>query len=89
MASETARTIDDGSAMVTGHRSRELQWRRTHAHVLRALAGQWVVVEGEELVAHGPNAVRVVAESRQKGVETPYLFFVEPDDAGDVVRIGL
>ena len=74
MASETAHVIADDVGIVSTHRSRELHCRRTHGHVLRAFAGQWVVVEGDALITHGSDAVRVVAESRQNGVETPYLF---------------
>lgn len=71
-----------------GYRVRELEWRRTHADVLKAFANEWVALEGEEIVAHGPDPVQVVNEARAKGVGTPYIFFVEPSVEG-VVRIGL
>jgi hypothetical protein len=58
------------------YRGRELEWRRTHGEVLRAFAGEWVVLEGEEIIAHGDDPIRVVAEARAKGIK-------------DVVRIGL
>ena len=47
---------------------------------MRRLAGQWVVLEGEQLVAHGKNAVRVVASARRRGVTVPFVFYVEPPD---------
>jgi aryl carrier-like protein len=71
------------------HRQRELEWRRTHLDVLRRLAGQWVVLEGEELIAHGRDAVRVVARARRKGVAVPFVFFVEPPDPTPTAQIGL
>jgi len=71
-----------------GYRARELDWRRTHADVLRAFANEWVALEGEEVVAHGPDPVQVVNEARARGIATPYIFFVEPSVEG-VVRIGL
>ncbi len=59
-------------------RSRELAWRRAHEPELRALAGHWVVVEGDQIIGHGENAAEVVAEARARGFKVPYVFFVEP-----------
>lgn len=74
--------------VASGHRSRELEWCRTHAEVLRQFAGQWVVLEGEEIVAHGNDPLQVVADARAKGIRVPYIFYVE--ETGDnVVKMGL
>ena len=59
-------------------RSREIAWRRLHEPQLRVLQSQWVVVEGEELIAHGEDAAQVVAQARNRGIKVPYVFFVEP-----------
>lgn len=74
--------------ITSGHRSRELEWCRTHKEVLLQFAGQWVVLEGEEIVAHGDDPLQVVAEARSKGVQVPYIFYVEGTDE-NVVRMGL
>jgi len=68
-------------------RSREIAWRRAHEHELRALAGQWVILEGDELIARGPDPRPLVATARARGIQVPYLFFVEP--AGENVKFGL
>ena len=73
----------------SNHRQREFEWIRTHADEMRRLAGQWVVLEGEELVAHGKNAVRVVATTRRKGVAAPLVFYVEPPDSEPTAHFGL
>lgn len=65
-------------AQTSQPRSRELAWRRTHEPELRALEGQWVVVEGERMVANAANAAEVVAQARAQGIKVPYIFFVEP-----------
>jgi hypothetical protein len=70
-----------------GHRSREMEWRRTHQEEMRKLSEQWVALEGETILAHGSNLASVVAEARKKGVQVPYVFYVEPND--DAVKIGL
>jgi len=73
---------------ISGHRSRESEWCRTHTEVLRQFAGQWVVLEGEEIVAHGNDPLQVVAEARAKGIQVPYIFYVDDTDE-EAVRIGL
>jgi hypothetical protein len=55
---------------------------------LRQFARQWVVLEGEEIVAHGDDPLQVVAEARAKGIHVPYVFYVEDPDE-KVVKMGL
>lgn len=71
-----------------GFRERELEWRRTHAAMLNQFENQWVVLEGEEIVAHGSDPVRVIQEARAGGVGKPYIFFVE-QKTENVITIGL
>ncbi len=61
---------------LTGHRIRELEWRRTHREALCRFAGQWVVLEGEEIVAHGTDPQQVVIDARAQGVRIPYIFYI-------------
>lgn len=71
-------------------REREHAWRRSHRELLQGrYADQWVVLEGEEIVAHGRNAVQAVEEARAKGVPAPYVFYVQPPRPPGVVRVGL
>lgn len=78
----------EASRPLSAHRSRELEWRRTHVDILRAFSGQWVALEGEEIIAHGTDPLRVVARAREKGISVPYIFRVETQH-DNVVRIGL
>jgi hypothetical protein len=55
---------------------------------LQQFAGQWVVLEGEKIVAHGNDPLQVVTEARAKGVQVPYIFRVEIT-AENEVRMGL
>ncbi len=71
------------------HRQRELEWIESHADEMRRLAGEWVVLEGDELVAHGKNAARVVASARRRGIAVPFVFFVEPPAVGATAHFGL
>ena len=70
-------------------RERELRWLRTHREDLRKFAGQWIVIESEEIVARGPDAAEVVREARSKGVRVPFVYRVEGSRPKGVVYMGL
>jgi len=79
------RTSDLG---ISDHRRRELEWRRTHGERLQTFSGQWVVLEGEEIIAYGRDPVELVSEAKRRGIRVPYIFFVETQTE-EVVRMGL
>jgi hypothetical protein len=85
---ETARLEATGEPGPMSHRQREQAWRQTHDDILRGYAGQWLVLEGEEVIAHGDDPADLVSQARERGISSPYVFFVEPVEP-DVVRIGL
>jgi len=69
-------------------RTRELRWRQNNEQLLEGFAGQWLVVEGDQLIAHGQDPAALVAAARRRGIQAPYVFFVEPR-THDTVKIGL
>jgi hypothetical protein len=69
-------------------RARELEWRRAHPEVLKAFEGEWIVIEGDEVVAHDREFAHVMNQARSRGIRIPYVFFVEPKSE-DIVSIGL
>lgn len=73
---------------VNSFRNRELEWRRANTEMLSSVEGQWVVLEGSEVIAHGEDPVQVINEAKSRGIRTPYIFFVEPRSEG-LARIGL
>lgn len=77
-----SRPTPSKSFFPAGHRARELAWRRSHQEALIEYAGQWIVLEGEVIMAHGPDLVTVVAEARIKGTAVPYVFYVEVQEKG-------
>lgn len=60
------------------HRSRELNFCAAHPEAFAKLAGHWVALEGETIVASGLVLAPVVAEARKRGVKVPFVFRVEP-----------
>ncbi|HMV49946.1 MAG TPA: DUF5678 domain-containing protein [Blastocatellia bacterium] len=59
-------------------RSREYQWLKDHA---KNYVGQWVALEGDELIAHGATAIEVLAVATASGIERPLLIQVEDPDS--------
>jgi hypothetical protein len=65
-------------ARVKPRRSKEWGWRKANAERLRReFLGQWIVLEGEEIIATGSDPVPLVVEARRRGIRSPYIFRVE------------
>ena len=55
----------------------EMAWVR---HPDLRYVGQWVVLEGTEVVAHSTDGKTAYDAARAKGIDSPFMFFVaEPD----------
>ena len=59
-------------------RSREMAWLAQHQ---AEYAGQWVALEGDELLAHGDDLLQVAAEAKAKGEENPIFARAEDPNA--------
>ena len=58
-------------------RSREIDWL---AQNRAKYADQWVVVEGDRLIAAGVDAHNVFEAAKAAGIEVPFLIHVLPED---------
>jgi hypothetical protein len=58
-------------------RSREMRWIRDNR---AEFAGQWVVVEGDRLIAADADGHKAFASAKAAGVDTPFLVHVLPPD---------
>ncbi|MGH9834395.1 MAG: DUF5678 domain-containing protein [Blastocatellia bacterium] len=56
---------------------REYEWLRQHRH---EYPGQYVVLEGDKLFAHGPDGRKALAEARQAGTKHPVVVRIEAED---------
>ncbi len=59
-------------------RRREYEWLAEHS---RDYAGQWVALEGKQLIAHSFQANDVFKAADEAGIERPFLVRVEDPDA--------
>ena len=72
-------TIADVPAVdVVSSRQAEMEWLKANAH---RYLGQWVALQGSELVSHGAEGRAVLDEARRKGVKRPLLYQV-PEEIG-------
>jgi|GEM_PF-1154663 len=58
-------------------RTREMRWIAEHRV---EFAGQWVALDGDQLLAHGDNAREVYQAARKSGVKRPFVLQLEPAD---------
>jgi predicted DNA-binding antitoxin AbrB/MazE fold protein len=71
-------TISDfpADSEAASHRYEEQEWLSVHSGEYR---GQWVALQGNVLLSHGPRAQAVLDEARRKGVQRPLLEHIAED----------
>ena len=52
---------------------KETEWLREH---WRDYIGEWVVLDGDRLVGHGPDPRPIYAQARAEGVKMPLVEFI-------------
>jgi len=57
-------------------RSREMRWIKGHRE---EYAGQWIALDGDQLLSHGTDAHQVFAAARRL-VTSPFFAHLEPED---------
>ncbi|HLG14306.1 MAG TPA: DUF5678 domain-containing protein [Blastocatellia bacterium] len=70
------------SAQADPGRQLEQQWLIDHR---AQYEGEWVALDGDLLIAHGPDGREVMAEARGAGVAIPFVVRVE---SGDELPLG-
>ena len=58
--------------------AQEMAWVQVHR---AEFAGQWVALDGEQLLAYGTDAREVFAAARESGVHEPLVLKIEATDA--------
>jgi hypothetical protein len=78
-----------GSRMPSIRRTRELRWLAEHAEELAGYAGEWIILDGDELVAHAPDFLQALAEARRRGVRVPFVERIPSDQPAAGSSMGL
>lgn len=75
-----ARPSDAGSVQREGppdSRDVEISWIEHHrAEIRQRYAGQWIVVEGDSLVAHHRDLQEAVDRASRRGIRYPFVLFI-------------
>jgi hypothetical protein len=66
----------------------ERDWMNTHPEELRKCAGEYVILEGTEIIAHGTEPAELYKIADRRGIKIPLIFFVPPPRPKNVYWIG-
>jgi len=61
-------------------RTREMNFFARHPELVAQLLDQWVALDGDELICHGPDATDVVRQAWALGYSDPYVKHVHIRD---------
>ena len=61
----------------------ELEWINRNAELLAQYAGEWIAIEGEQIVGHGPDLGQVLTAARESGHPQPLVFEAWSPDEGE------
>jgi hypothetical protein len=62
------------------HRQDESEWMATHQDVLNAHRGEWVVIEGSQMIAADPDYMTARNQATAAGIKVPFIYRVPEDD---------
>ena len=52
---------------------KELEWLKEH---WRGYLGEWVVLDGDRLIGHGPDPIPIVEQACAEGVKMPFAKYI-------------
>jgi hypothetical protein len=70
---------DNGETKPAYPREREMRWFADEQNRAK-YGGQWVALDGEQLLSHRETLRQVYAEAKAKGVESPFTGYVDLSD---------
>lgn len=82
MATQTMLEVRKTNRMVD--LTKEFEWLEQHRH---EYIGQWVVLDGDRLVGHGPDPIPFVNQARAERVRSPFMEFIR--DESEPFMIGI
>jgi transcriptional regulator with XRE-family HTH domain len=62
--------------------SAEMAWLITNRDELEGFRGQWLLIAGEELIAHSPDFREIRKAIAERGIQSPFVYYVPtPEEA--------
>ncbi len=68
-------------------RQEEMNWLARRKDLVERYGGQWIVLEGDQLIANDVDYVRARETATQKGIEHPFIFLVPSKETGAFVGV--
>lgn len=68
-------------------REAELQWLEENKSLVEALSGNWVAIEGKELITSSVDFSAVLQETKKRGIGTPFIVFIPKHIKRDTVSM--
>jgi len=65
---------------VSQFRRSEVEWLVSHWAELKQYENEWVAIEGNRIIAHGPSEVEVDREARSQGIVSPFAIYVPSEN---------
>jgi hypothetical protein len=69
--------LANGGATIVQPRALEMRWLAEHE---AEYAGQWLALDGDQLVSCGTDPHKVYAEAQAQGVQDPFMVIAESDE---------
>lgn len=66
-------------------RTAELGWLEDHAEDVEQYAGEWIVIEGTEIVAVADSETEADRQAREKGVSIPFVIRIPREDDPPII----
>jgi hypothetical protein len=86
-----AENFRTGHAVVLAHvenaESAEMAWLVENARELGQHKGEWLLIQGRQLLVHSPDFAVVRAAIRQRQVRSPFVYYVPTDEESNSVTI--
>jgi len=75
------------NAGVEGAESVEMAWLVRNAEELSQYKGEWLLIQGEQLLVHNHDFAAVRAAVRERQLNSPFVYYVPTDDESNSVTI--
>jgi hypothetical protein len=77
----------EGSEVLPLAESGEMTWLTENSRYLERYRGEWLLIEGQHLVAHGANFGDIRAAIRERNIQSPFVYYVPTVQEGNFVSI--
>lgn len=74
-------------AAIAAPESAEMSWLVRNAHELGQHKGEWLLIQGTQLLVHSVDFAAVRAAIRERQIPSPFVYYVPTDDESNSVTI--